>query len=296
MHERDGTSLEDSREYRKRSYQSWEQAASGWDRQRAYVREATRPINRWLLAALGLRPGDAVLELAAGPGETSLELAELVGPEGRVVCTDHSPNMVAAAEREARARGFGWMQCRVMDGESLDLPDGELDAVACRLGLMLMADPARVAGEGRRVLRPGGRMAVVVWAEASENPWATVWWQVLESRVELPPTPPGAPGMFALGDPARLSGVLRAGGLEQVETTHIPMAWEYESFDQLWDVQGSLNSALRNLIAELAEGELDELRAEAKDAIAGFRTPAGGYRFPALAVGAAGSAPPARRR
>jgi ubiquinone/menaquinone biosynthesis C-methylase UbiE len=293
VHERDGTSPEESHEYRQRSYQSWEQAASGWDRQRAYVREATRALNRWLVEALELRPGGSVLELAAGPGETSLELAELVGRSGRVVCTDHSPNMVAAAEREARERGIDWMQCRVMDGEALDLPDGQLDAVACRLGLMLMADPARAAGEGRRVLRAGGRMAVVVWGDVSQNPWATTWWAVLEKRIDLPPTPPGAPGMFALGDPQRLTAVLETGGLQKVRTHPIPMTWDYESFEHLWDVQRSLNSALRNLTADLAGDEVETaaLRADVAEAMAGFRTPAGGYRFPALAMGAVGSAP-----
>jgi SAM-dependent methyltransferase len=291
VHERDGTSPEGSHEYRQRSYQSWQQAAAGWDRQREFVREATRPINRWLVQALHLRPGESVLELAAGPGETSLELAGLVGPSGRVVCTDHSPNMVAAAERVARARGIDWMQCRTMDAEALDLPDGGLDAAVCRLGLMLMADPAAAAGEARRVLRPGGRMAVVVWGGAAENPWATTWWRVLETRVDLPQTPPGAPGMFALGDPDRLAGVLAAGGLVGVRTDPIPMSWDYESFDHLWGVQGSLNSALRNLIPELGAGELERFKADVTDAIAEFRTAAGGYRFPALALGGLGAVP-----
>lgn len=230
-----------------------------------------------------------MLELAAGPGETSLELAEIVGPSGRVVCTDHVPNMVAAAEREARKRGFDWMTCRVMDAAALEVADAEMDAVVCRLGLMLMPDPEQVVAEARRVLRPGGRMGVVVWGEAADNPWATTWWRVLETRTDLPSTPPGAPGMFALGEPGGLSGVLEAGGFESVRTQPIPMAWEYESFEQLWEVQGSLNSALRNVIAELVNEEMDDLKAEVVEAMAGFRTAAGGYRLPALALGAVGA-------
>ncbi len=230
-----------------------------------------------------------MLELAAGPGETSLELAEMVGPGGRVVCTDHVPNMVAAAEREARERGFDWMTCRVMDAAALDVADAEMDAVVCRLGLMLMPDPEQVVAEARRVLRPGGRLGVVVWGQAAANPWATTWWSVLENWVELPPTPPGGPGMFAMGEPGRVTGMLEAAGFAPARSDPIEMTWEYGSFEHLWDVQSSLNSALSGLVQQLSQADLERLANDARTAIADFRTAAGGYRFPAEAVGALGT-------
>jgi SAM-dependent methyltransferase len=183
------------------------------------------------------------------------------------------------------------MQCRVMDAEALDLPDGELDAAACRLGLMLMADPKRAVGEALRVLRPGGRLAVVVWGASAENPWATAWWSVLETRLDLPETAPGAPGMFALADPARLSGVLESAGFAKVRVEPIPMRWEYTSFDHAWEVQSSLNSGLRNLIPDQSPAELEQLRADIQRAIAAYGTAGGGYSFPAAALGAVGSVP-----
>jgi SAM-dependent methyltransferase len=240
--------------------------------------EATRPA-----------PGDAVLELAAGPGDTSLELAELVGPTGRVLCTDRSPNMVAAAEREARARGLGWVECRVLDAEQIDLPDAAVDVAVCRLALMLMPDPARVLAELRRVSRADARLGVVVWADPQRNPWATRLWDVLESRTELPPAQPGGPGMFSLCDPARLRALLHDAGFRAARVEQVPVVWSYRSFDHMWGVQTALNGSLAALVPTLPDEALAGIRGAVADAMAEFRTAQGGYDLPAVALAVLGT-------
>jgi SAM-dependent methyltransferase len=289
VHERDATSSGVEREYRERTYRNWQRAAHGWDRERDFVGQATRPLTQWLVEATRPAPGETVLELAAGPGDTSLELAGLVGPTGRVLCTDRSPNMVAAADREARARGLSWVECRVLDAEHIDLPDAAVDVVVCRLALMLMPDPARVLGELRRICRLDARLGVVVWAEAEGNPWATRLWNVLESHTELPAAQPGGPGMFSLADPAALRALLQDAGFAAAREDHVPVVWSYLSLDHMWGVQTALNGSLAGLAPTLSEEALDDIRTAVADAMAEFRTDAGGYDLPAVALAALGT-------
>jgi ubiquinone/menaquinone biosynthesis C-methylase UbiE len=298
VHEREAISPDAAREYRQRSYLNWERAAAGWERERAFVSRATRPLTRWLEDALAPRPGETLLELAAGPGDTSLELAPRVAPGGRVLCTDRSPAMVEAAARAARARGLDWVDCRVVDAEALDLPEACVDAAFCRLALMLMPDPGRVLEELRRVLRPGGRLAVVVWDAPEHNAWATALWDVLESRTDLPPAVPGGPGMFALGDAARLEALLAAAGFDVPRLERVPMTWAYPSFERFWEVQSALNGSLVGLLARLGDAERAELADAVAEAVEGFRVDGGGYALPGRAIGAlavcAAAAPPRR--
>ena len=298
MHEGEAISHTAAQEYRQRSYQNWERAAAGWDRERAFVHDATRPLTRWLETALELAPGETLLELAAGPGDTSIALAPLVGPGGRVLCTDRSPAMVEAAERAVRVHGLDWVECRVVDAEALDLEPGTIDAAACRLALMLMPDPGVVLRELRRVLSVRGRVAVLVWDAPEHNPWATALWEVLESLTDLPPAVPGGPGMFALGDAGRLRELFEDNGLPVRRLEPVDMAWEYASFQHFWAVQTVLNGSLVALLPGLDRHREAALRAAVAEAVADFRTAEGGYALPARALGvleAPAPAPAARR-
>src|SRR5262245_11313046 len=148
-----------------------EAMAPGWERRRARIEEGAAPVREWLLRALAPAPGDTVLELAAGVGDTGLEAAAAVGPEGRLISTDLTPAMVEVARRRAAQVGAANVEHRVMDAERIDLPEGSVDGVLCRFGYMLMADPAAALAGTRRVLRPGGRLALAVWGPPERNLW-----------------------------------------------------------------------------------------------------------------------------
>ncbi len=113
-----------------------------------------------MLDAVSLQPGERVLELAAGLGETGMLAAERVAPMGGVIVSDQADAMLDGARARALQLGLSNIEFQVLGAEWIDLPLASVDAVLCRWGYMLIADPSAALAETRRVLRPGGRLAL----------------------------------------------------------------------------------------------------------------------------------------
>jgi ubiquinone/menaquinone biosynthesis C-methylase UbiE len=204
-----------------------------------------------LFAAIEPGPDDEVLELACGTGEVA---AALAGTVARILATDLSPAMVAAAER----RG---VEARALDMQELDLADESFDAVVCRYGYMLVPDPARALHETRRVLRPDGRLAFATWAEVRRNPWATVFGPSLAARGLLEPPQPGEPGQFALGETAAIESLVRGAGFAEVAVEEVPVRLVAASFAEYAQLQTSVSTRLREALASVegpVRAEIDE--------------------------------------
>jgi SAM-dependent methyltransferase len=290
VHDQEATSRVTADEYRQRSALNWERAAAGWESERDRVQAMGRPITEWLIAHLDLSPKTTILELASGPGDVGLAVAAALRGEGTVILSDRARAMVDAAGRAAAAAGLENVELRVLDAESLDLADACVDRVVCRFAYMLVADRAAAFRETRRVLRPGGRLAFAVWASAAQNEWATTLWDVLEGMTDLPPTPPGGPGMFALADPAEIGAHMADAGLALRTIDPIPIAWTYPDFDAYWRAQSSLNGGLTRLLPTLDEAERAALIDAVRTAVEPLRTDSG-YRLTGMALGVAADAP-----
>jgi ubiquinone/menaquinone biosynthesis C-methylase UbiE len=146
-----------------------------------------------MVRRLDPQPGDTVLELGAGLADTGLMAARLVGESGRVIVTDFSSEMVAAARRRAEELGVKNAEFRVLDAERMDLETDIVDGVLCRWAYMLMINPAAAFSETRRVLRPGGRLAFSVWAARERNPALSLVGGVLGHRDIFRRPTPGRP-------------------------------------------------------------------------------------------------------
>ena len=203
---------------RREIYEIAEAIAPGWERWRARIEEVTAPVREWMIEELAPRPGDTVLELAAGAGDTGFEAAAIVGERGRLISTDFSPAMVEVARRRGAELGLGNVDYRVMDAERIELDADSVDGVLCRFGYMLMPDPAAALAETRRVLRPGGRLALAVWGAPERNPWATIGFGLLVERGHMPPPEPGAPSPFALASEEHTRALLEGAGFTAVRT------------------------------------------------------------------------------
>jgi SAM-dependent methyltransferase len=266
--------------YRQESRETWAQVATGWEDRREWLMEITGLVNGWLLERASPQPGQTFLEIAAGPGDLGFRVAERVGDEGRVISSDFAPEMLNIARRQGESRGLNNVEYRVLDAERMDLEDDSVDGVVCRWGYMLMADPAAAFRETRRVLRPGGALAFAVWRTAERNPWVSVPAMTLVQRGHAPPPEPGAPGIFAMGEPARIGELLAGAGFDEVEREEIAFDFRYSDFDDLWDALVRL-SPFGQVIQELPADEGRATREAIMQNVEPYRTEDGSYTAPA---------------
>jgi ubiquinone/menaquinone biosynthesis C-methylase UbiE len=240
--------------------EAWSVAAPAWERNDEWLEETMGALSRWLVTATKLAPGMRVLDLACGAGEPAVSAARAVAPSGRVVATDLSPAMVEASQRRFDRLGLP-IEARVMDAETIDFPDATFDAVTMRFGMMFCPDPARVAREIHRVLKPGGRFALSVWDQPQFNSFFTAIAQVAAKYIQLPPPDPTAPGPFRLAAPGALESTLRAGGFTEISIEPFPVVMRYASPERYWELQTELAAPIRSAISTLAPEELAKLRA-----------------------------------
>ena len=152
---------------------------------------------------------------------------------------------------------------------------------------MLVADPARAAGEIRRVLRPAGRVAVAVWGPRERNPWLGVVFDSVSAQLGAPVPPPGIPGPFSLEDSDTLAGLLSGAGLSDVVVEEFPVPLRAVSFEGWWGRACALAGPLAQRLASLPDEAAQAIRARAREAISVYETPAG-LDIPGVALLAAG--------
>jgi SAM-dependent methyltransferase len=267
-------------DYRAASLQGWSAVAPDWAALTDRIDRQLGVAAEWMMEALALAPGERVLELAGGPGTLSLMAARAVAPDGHVIYSDFAEPMVAAARDRLEREGVTNVECRVMDAEAMDIPDASVDAIACRMGFMLMADPAAAMRESARVLVPGGRVALAVWAGAESNPWVAVPMQVIASELQAPPPPPDAPGMFSLADPVRLAGTLEQAGFGSVRIEALDSTNDFDSADQWMEMNRRLAGPLRALMASLDDAKRQAIEDRLREAIKPYQQSDGSISIP----------------
>lgn len=277
-------------EYREASRQQWSDAAASWARAAEEEETgASGEATTWMLEAAGLQPGERVLELACGAGRVGLQAAARVGPDGTVLCTDFSEAMVDAVAERVERLGIPNVSTQVQDAERLDLEkEAPFDAVLCRFGYMLMADPLQALRESARALRPGGRLVLAVWGQDEANPWLSIILHALIAHLNAPPPQPGQPGPFSLGDPARLRELVEQAGLAEVEVAEVEAQQPYDSLPAWWDEILEVSGPLATMLNALPEEDRESIRATALAEAEQFGGSDGAV-FPAAVVGAKAS-------
>ena len=207
----------------------WNVAADGWAAWLEWIERNFAPVTEWLKGAACWEPGAHILDVACGAGYPALTAAVSVRPGGRVVATDISPKMIAVAARHAHLRGVDNIDFLEMDAEHLQFPDDSFDAVTNAYGLMFCPDPLGALNEAHRVLKPGGRCALVTWDEPSKSPYFTVIVGVASTFLSLPPIDPADPGPFRLAAARHLESMLRTSGFSDVRVDSYPMTVECAS-------------------------------------------------------------------
>lgn len=248
----------------------WNTLSAGWEGQRGYLLEMSRPVHDWLVDKLEVKAGDQVLEIAAGPGDTGFLAAPRLGETGRLVSTDISPAMLEVARRRAQELGITNAQFETVDAQAMPFSTASFDAATCRWGYMLMPDPHAALAETRRVLKPGGRLTFAVFTAAPENPWASIPLRLLVERGHATPPAPGHPGILALADRDRLESAVRDSGFTHVTVDAVSFAWRFPNLAAYWSFLVDL-TALGPAISRIPGTARDQFREELAPRLASFR-------------------------
>jgi SAM-dependent methyltransferase len=217
----------------------WNETGSvAWVELQDMLDTQVEPMGRPVIELLDPKPGERVLDVGCGCGQTVLTLADRVGREGEVLGMDISGPMLEVARR--RTKGLPQVRLEQADAQVCAFDAQRYDAVYSRFGVMFFDDPPAAFANLRRALKPGGRLAFLCWRPMAENPIMALPMQVAAKHVALPPPPPpGAPGPFAFADADRVRTILQQAGFADVSLTPQDMPAGGNT------VEGALTLALR---------------------------------------------------
>jgi SAM-dependent methyltransferase len=250
---------------RNQQHATWNKFSAGWKKWDGHVLPWLAPAAEALLEAARLRPASYVLDVASGTGEPGLSAAARC-PQGRVVITDLAEKMLSVAEENAARRGLTNVETRLADAGALPFADGTFDAVIARFGFMFFPDVAGAAREFARVARPGARVTTAVWAAPEKNAWATTIMSTIAKHVDLPPPPPGAPGLFRCAAPGYMGGVFRDAGLRDVTDKEVAVPIQFDEPEAYFTF---MNEVAAPVVAGMAKAD-EAARARIKAAVLGL--------------------------
>ena len=266
----------DPAKYKDTTTQQWQAAAEAWHRWGPTLTAWLGPATEIMLDMADVGPGSRVLDVAAGAGEQTLVAARRVGPDGYVLATDISANILEFAAAEARAGGSTNIETRVMDGENLDELDVDsFDAVISRVGLIYFPDQQKALTGMLRVLKQGGRIGAIVYSTADKNQFFSIPISIIRKRAQLPPPLPGQPGPFSLGGPGVLEDAFLKAGFRDVETRVVPAPVRTASAAECVRFERESFGALHQMMASLSEAEQEETWQEIEQELKQFETGSG---------------------
>src|SRR3984893_1724914 len=255
----------------KEVFSQWSESAPYWDKHREIIREMFQPITRALIEDAKIAPRQAVLDVATGPGAPALRLSKLVGTEGKIIGVDAAPEMVEAARREAKRRGFQNANFDVALAGDLPFPENTFDAVVSRFGVMFFPSPIEGVCEMLRVLKPGRRVAIAVWYFAEKYPFHYSVSQVVERYVASPALVPDSPDPFRFAEPGKLLTIVSSAGAAASSARLVRFTIRAQiSVENFLALRSEMSEKLRAKLATLSKEQMAKLKREVLDALGAY--------------------------
>ncbi len=261
--------------YKNTTRDQWQAAAKAWNDWAPLLHAWLGPATETMLDMAGIGSGSRVLNVAAGAGEETLKIADRVGAAGYVLATDISSNILEFAAANARRAGYANVETLVMDGEDTNLPEASFDAAVSRVGLIYFPDQQKALGGMWRALKPGGRIAAMVYGMPGANGFFSIPVSVIRRRANLPPPIPGQPGPFSLGSPGALEKIFQMAGLRDVRSQTVSAPVRLNSAAECVRFEKKSFGALHQMLASLDASGREAAWAEIEQELRVFESPQG---------------------
>ena len=248
-------------EIRNQQKATWDKFSPGWRKWDEFTMNFLKPMGDAIIQYIHVKPTDKVLDVATGTGEPGLTIAASV-PQGKVTGQDLSDGMLQVAREHAAQKGLKNYDTVSCDISELPFADGSFDAISCRMGFMFFPDMEKAASEMVRVLKPGGRLATSVWAGPANNFWITAMMGAIGKNVELPPPPPGSPGMFRCAQPGLIASLLKKAGLKNVTEQEVNSRVAYEGIDHYWTMMNEVAAPVVAAMSKATEETKMKIKAD----------------------------------
>lgn len=276
--------------YKNTTRDQWQAAAEPWHRWSPTLKQWLGKATDKMLEMASVTVGDRVLDVAAGAGEQSITTAKKVGTSGYVLATDIASNILEFAQQMATLAGLNNIETQVMDGENLTLPDATFDAVISRVGLIYFPDQQRALKEMLRVLKPGGKVAAIVYSTPEKNKFFSVPVSIIRNRAKLAPPLPGQPGPFSLGAEGIIERAFSQAGFKNVKSELVDSPLLLPSAKECVRFEKESFGALHQMMSTLSDGEKDSVWNEIEEELTKFESK-NGFAGPCEMVVAVGEKP-----
>jgi SAM-dependent methyltransferase len=256
--------------------EQWDRHAQGWNDASGKIRQWLRQSTDAMIEMANIRPGARVLDVAAGAGDQTLDVAKRVGPAGSVLATDLSPAILDFVRENARRAGYNNVETLAADGEALEISEAAFDAAICRLGLMFFPDPGKGLRAIALALKPGGMACTMVFSAPDKNPCVAILMSTALKHAGLPPRDPYQPGgLLSLGKPGRIDELFRDAGFSRVATTKVAAPFRLPSVHSYLDFVRTSASPILQILGRLDDGKRAAAWAEIEEKLSAFNTATG---------------------
>jgi SAM-dependent methyltransferase len=257
----------DAAEFREKQRDTWNKAAAGWQKWSEFIDRSAGQVSERLVEMAGVKAGDRVLDVAAGYGEPSLTAARKVGPEGSVVASDISQEMLGFGRERADAQGVENIEFVQSEAISLEYPADSFDAAVSSWGIIFETAAAGTATHVRGFLKSGGRFAISSWGPPERVPYLAIPVRTTMEKLDVPPPPPGTPGPLSRPTDEALGGLLESGGFTGVEVEELEASFEWDSPEEFTSFTSAIHAPVIAMVGQQPEDVQRETWAAITDAI-----------------------------
>ena len=241
-------------QFKAQQRQIWDNAAAGWQTWWETIERGAQSVSDKIVELAEIKPGDKVLDIATGIGEPAVTAARRVKPNGKVVATDISPQMLAIARARAKMLGLdGVMEFKEGDAEMLDFPKSSFNAVLSRWGLMFLPNLAGALAGIKQLLVPDGRLSAAVWSVPSKVPLLDLAFSTVRKQINASAPPPGTPGPFALADAESLKRSFSQAGFKDIKVEILQITFGFDSPESYTRLHQQVTAPLQAMLSSQNE-------------------------------------------